>query len=50
MTDQPKRQKTKPKGKDKRTGKPAEPIEIPVPEREDLEKVLRRASHKTHSE
>jgi len=40
----PKRQKSQPKGKDKRTGKPAEPMEIPVPKRGAIERVLGRAS------
>jgi hypothetical protein len=44
MTDdrQPK-QKTTPKGKDK-TGKPYEPIEIPVPKRGEVETLIRRAA------
>lgn len=36
-------QKTTPKGTDK-SGKPHEPIDIPVPKRKDFEDVLRRAS------
>jgi hypothetical protein len=36
-------QKSTPKGKDK-SGKPHEPIEIPVPKRRDFEDVLRRAA------
>ncbi|HEX6204496.1 MAG TPA: hypothetical protein VFZ29_01635 [Solirubrobacterales bacterium] len=43
MADQPKSQKTTPKGTDK-SGKPHEPIDIPVPKRKDFEDVLRRAS------
>ena len=41
--DQPK-QKTQPKGKDKRTGKPAQPLEIPVPKRKQFEDLLKRAA------
>lgn len=37
-------QKTKPKGKDKRTGEPAEPIEIPVPKRRDFEPLIEKAA------
>jgi hypothetical protein len=46
MTDErsEKRQQTQPKGKDKRTGKPAEPLDIPVPKRKDVERVLERAA------
>jgi len=43
---EPKRQKTQPKGKDKRTGRPAEPMEIPVAKREDLERVLARLARR----
>jgi hypothetical protein len=42
MAEQPK-QKTTPKGKDK-TGKPYEPIEIPVPKRKDFEDLLSRSA------
>jgi hypothetical protein len=38
------KQKTQPKGKDKRTGQPAEPIEIPVPKRKQFEALLKRAA------
>lgn len=40
----PRTQKTQPKGKDKRTGKPAEPLEVPMAKRADIEKVLERAA------
>jgi len=43
------KQKTQPKGKDKRTGKPAEPIEIPVPKRGTVESLLRRAARRPGS-
>jgi hypothetical protein len=43
MADQPKSQKSTPKGKDK-SGKPHKPIDIPVPKRQDFEDVLRRAA------
>lgn len=43
MADKPK-QKTTPKGIDPKTGKPYEPIEIPVPRREEIENLLRRAA------
>lgn len=39
----PKTQKTTPKGKDK-SGKPYEPIEIPVPKRGTIENLIRRAA------
>ncbi len=45
MADEQK-QKTTPKGIDPKTGKPFEPIEIPVPKRRDFEDVLRRATRK----
>jgi hypothetical protein len=45
MADE-RRQKTTPKGIDPKTGKPFEPIEIPVPKRRDFEDVLRRATRK----
>jgi hypothetical protein len=38
------KQKTQPKGKDKRTGKPADPIDIPIPRRKQFEDMLRRAA------
>ena len=38
----PKTQKTQPKGIDPETGKPYEPMEIPVPKREDVEDALDR--------
>lgn len=37
-------QKTQPKGKDKRTGKVHDPIEIPVPKRRDVDGLLDRAA------
>jgi hypothetical protein len=43
MVDQPKSQKSTPKGKDK-SGKPYEPIEIPVPKRKDFEDLLSRSA------
>jgi hypothetical protein len=46
MADQPKSQKTTPKGIDPKTGKPYEPVEIPPLKREDFEGVLRRAAKK----
>jgi hypothetical protein len=42
--EQPKTQLTQPKGIDPKTGKPYPPIEIPIPRREDVERVLRRAA------
>jgi hypothetical protein len=44
MVDQPKTQKTQPKGKDKRTGEPAKPLEIPVPKRDEIDGLLKRAA------
>jgi hypothetical protein len=41
---QEKLQKTQPKGIDKKTGKPYEPIHIPVPKRGEIEDLLRRAA------
>jgi hypothetical protein len=41
---QERKQKTQPKGKDKRTGGPADPIEIPVPKRKQFEDLLKRAA------
>jgi hypothetical protein len=43
MTDDQPKQKTTPKGKDK-SGKPYEPIEIPVPKRGTFEKLIKRAA------
>jgi hypothetical protein len=40
-------QLTQPKGIDPKTGKPYEPVEIPVPKRLDWERVLRRATKLT---
>lgn len=39
-----KTQKTQPKGKDKRSGKAAKPLEIPVPKRDEIEGLLKRAA------
>jgi hypothetical protein len=36
-------QHTQPKGIDPETGKPYEPVEIPVPKRSDFERLLKRA-------
>jgi hypothetical protein len=41
--DDERKQKTTPKGKDK-SGKPYEPIEIPVPKRSTFENLVRKAS------
>lgn len=40
----PRRQKTTPKGKDK-SGKPYEPVDIPVPKRAQIERLLKKAAH-----
>jgi len=37
-------QLTQPKGIDPKTGKPYEPIEIPVPKRDEIESLLSRAT------
>jgi len=37
-------QRTQPKGKDKTTGQPHEPVEIPVPKREDVVRDLKRVA------
>jgi hypothetical protein len=37
-------QQTQPKGVDPKTGKPYEPVEIPVPKREDIEGLVGRAA------
>jgi hypothetical protein len=42
-----KTQKTTPRGIDPRTGKPYEPIEIPVPKRWEVEDLLRRAAKRS---
>lgn len=39
----PKTQLTQPKGIDPKTGEPYEGIEIPVPQEDDFEKLVRRA-------
>lgn len=41
--ESPPTQKTQPRGIDPKTGKPYEPVEIPVPKREDFFGVLKRA-------
>lgn len=38
------KQKTQPKGKDKRTGEPHKPIEIPVPKRREFFQSLKQAA------
>lgn len=43
MADQ-RKQKTTPKGVDPKTGKPYEPIEVPVPKRGDFEDMLRKVA------
>jgi hypothetical protein len=43
-TDAEPTQLTQPKGKDKATGEPYEPVEIPVPKRSEWDNVLKRAS------
>jgi len=42
--DQKPTAKTTPKGINPKTGKPYEPIEIPIPKREDFEDLVKRAS------
>jgi hypothetical protein len=42
-TEQEPTQQTQPKGIDPKTGKPYDPIEIPVPKRSDWEGLLKRA-------
>ena len=37
-------QDTQPKGKDKETGEPHKPVKIPVPKRDEIEQVLKRAA------
>jgi hypothetical protein len=39
----PKTQLTQPKGIDPKTGKPYEPVEIPVPKRSAFDRLLKRA-------
>ena len=41
--DQP-QQKTKPQGIDPKTGKPYEPVAIPVPKRSAFDRMLKRAA------
>ena len=38
------KQKTQPKGIDAKTGKPYEPVEIPVPKRGEIGRLLKRAA------
>jgi hypothetical protein len=40
----PKTQQTQPKGIDPKTGKPYEPVEIPVPKEREIESLLSRAA------
>jgi hypothetical protein len=40
-------QKTRPHGIDPETGKPYKPVEIPVPKRKDIDKLLARATKKS---
>jgi hypothetical protein len=49
MADETRKQKTTPKGIDPKTGKPYEPIEIPVPRRRDFEDMLKRAAKPSRS-
>jgi hypothetical protein len=44
----PKTQATQPKGIDPKTGKPHEPIEIPVPKRRTFDELLERAEKTPH--
>lgn len=46
MPDTPRerKQKTQPKGIDPATGKPYEPVEIPVPKRGEIDQLLKRAA------
>jgi hypothetical protein len=46
MTDKSKepKQKTKPRGKDEH-GEPYEPIEIPVPKKKDVIRILKKSAH-----
>jgi hypothetical protein len=44
MPEKRRKQKTQPKGRDKKTGKPHEPIEVPVPKRGEVEDLLKRAA------
>lgn len=48
MAYQPKSQKTTPKGINPKTGKPYEPIEIPVPKRGTFENLVRKAGKGKH--
>jgi len=43
MADE-RKQKTTPNGIDPKTGKPYEPVEIPVPKQRDFEDVLRKVA------
>jgi hypothetical protein len=38
-------QKTRPRGVNPKTGKPYEPVEIPVPKRKAFESALKNAAH-----
>jgi hypothetical protein len=44
MAESHRKQATQPKGIDPKTGKPYEPVEIPVPKRGDVERLLKRAA------
>ena len=39
------KQKTRPRGRDQKTGRPHKPIEIPVPKRGTIERMLKRAAN-----
>jgi hypothetical protein len=43
-------QQTQPKGIDPETGKPYEPVEIPVPKRSVFDRLVGRAEHTPHSD
>ncbi len=45
MSDDERKQKSTPKGKDK-SGKPYEPVDIPVPKRSIFEDLVRKAAKK----
>jgi hypothetical protein len=44
MADEQPTQPTQPKGIDPKTGKPYEPVEIPVPKRGEINRLLKRAA------
>lgn len=37
-------QDTQPRGKDKETGKPHKPVKIPIPKRDEIERLLKAAT------